>query len=189
LLQVPIYLCPVTTRRFSLASFEYSGSNQPLTASYAGNMGPKDPNSTTYQVDYTGTSHGGIALQGVLGMDTSYKIQSIKDGTSNTLLVGEISWDKANHYRAWSRGCWRQTNDWNCHSSKNVAYGLNAEWYKTSAYGGKGNYNDVSFGSQHTAGANFALCDGSVRFVHESTSPVILRNIASRNGGEVQVLD
>ncbi|MDR1270806.1 MAG: DUF1559 domain-containing protein, partial [Planctomycetaceae bacterium] len=44
------------------------------------------------------------------------------------------------------------------------------------------------FGSNHSGGANFALCDGSVRFVSETVSTVILMSIASRDGGESQSL-
>lgn len=46
-----------------------------------------------------------------------------------------------------------------------------------------------AFGSQHTGGANFALCDGSVRFVRESISLLNLRRLCVRNDGEVLSLD
>jgi prepilin-type N-terminal cleavage/methylation domain-containing protein/prepilin-type processing-associated H-X9-DG protein len=182
LLQVPIYLCPSTTNRFTLASFEYSGVNEPWTANYVGNMGPKDPAASSYQVDYTVNSHGGIAQQGVLGMDTAISFKHITDGSSNTFLVGEMSW-KSNGYRAWSRGCWKTSSDWNCHSCRNVTYALNAV-----TYNGSNNFNDVSFGSQHTGGANFAYCDASVHFVSVEVSLAVYRATASRNGNEPQVI-
>jgi prepilin-type processing-associated H-X9-DG protein len=49
-------------------------------------------------------------------------------------------------------------------------------------------YEDLRFstyGSQHSAGANFAFCDGSVRYLSDSTPLVILQQISTRNGGEV----
>lgn len=42
-----------------------------------------------------------------------------------------------------------------------------------------------AFGSQHSGGANFALCDGSVRFVRESVTLDTLRQLCVRNDGEV----
>jgi prepilin-type processing-associated H-X9-DG protein len=37
----------------------------------------------------------------------------------------------------------------------------------------------------HSGGANFALGDGSVRFIQQSIDMAIYRALASRNGGEV----
>jgi prepilin-type processing-associated H-X9-DG protein len=42
-----------------------------------------------------------------------------------------------------------------------------------------------AFGSSHPVGANFALADGSVRFVAQSTAVTTLRQLATRAGGEV----
>ena len=41
------------------------------------------------------------------------------------------------------------------------------------------------FGSNHTGGANFSLCDGSVRFVGETVDTKMLMSAASRDGGEI----
>ena len=42
-----------------------------------------------------------------------------------------------------------------------------------------------AFGSQHVGGAQFALCDGSARFISENVDSGILRAISTRTGGEV----
>ncbi len=42
-----------------------------------------------------------------------------------------------------------------------------------------------SFGSQHTGGAQFALADGSVRFISEDISTTTFRSLTTRRGGEV----
>ena len=43
----------------------------------------------------------------------------------------------------------------------------------------------IGFRSYHTGGANFALGDGSVRFIRDSIDGVTYRAMASRDGGEV----
>ncbi len=46
-----------------------------------------------------------------------------------------------------------------------------------------------AFGSQHTGGANFALSDGSVRFVRDSIPQAMLRLFCVRNDGQVVNVD
>jgi prepilin-type N-terminal cleavage/methylation domain-containing protein/prepilin-type processing-associated H-X9-DG protein len=41
------------------------------------------------------------------------------------------------------------------------------------------------FASRHTGGVQFAMCDGSVRFISESINPQMFANLASRNDGEM----
>lgn len=41
-----------------------------------------------------------------------------------------------------------------------------------------------AFGSNHPGGANFALADGSVRFIHDDVSQVTLRGLSTRSGAE-----
>lgn len=60
--------------------------------------------------------------------------------------------------------------------SKNVNYPIN---FKVALP-----WNDASFGSMHTGGAQFVRCDGSVHFVSETIDMAIYRAAASRDGGE-----
>ena len=46
----------------------------------------------------------------------------------------------------------------------------------------------TQFGSQHPGGVNFALCDGSVRFVSETIAMDVYLSAASRDGQETLVL-
>ena len=46
-----------------------------------------------------------------------------------------------------------------------------------------------SFGSQHPGGANFAMADGSVRFLKDTTAMPTLRALGTRAGGEVVSAD
>ena len=46
-----------------------------------------------------------------------------------------------------------------------------------------------AFGSQHTGGANFALADGSVRFVRDAIDAANYRRFCVRHDGEVLAMD
>ena len=152
------------------------------TTHYYGNGGPKDGTATQYTEDNTYPAQGGHATQGVLGFNTKVKLTDISDGTSNTFLVGEISWKDAAHYRAWGRGC-DVPSGAACGANKNLFTQLKVTKFTA------GNFNDVSYGSMHTGGCNFANADGSVKFVRDSTPLNVLWAMASRNGGEVLNLD
>jgi prepilin-type N-terminal cleavage/methylation domain-containing protein/prepilin-type processing-associated H-X9-DG protein len=119
---------------------------------------------------------------GIVTYLTAVKMTAITDGTSNTLMIGErppstdLGW-----------GWWAFTPFDTQMGTANT----------TQVYGGcpggqarfgPGNVNnpcDVAhFWSQHTGGANWALGDGSVRFLPYSASAITLP-MSTRSGGEV----
>jgi prepilin-type processing-associated H-X9-DG protein len=154
-------------------------------------MGPKGTNSNDglpYRASTNQTppisTHGGFALQGVLGVNTNVKLVEILDGTSNTFLVGEISFTDTSSnpgYRAWHRGCGGSNAAPTaavCGGCKNVFNSINVTRFNSS------NFNDISFGSNHSGGANFAMCDGSVRFLTDTVSLAVYTATASKDGDE-----
>ncbi len=147
------------------------------TNHYYGNMGPRGTNPTT-SVAYStvgSASHGVISRHGVLGPNTKVRFADVTDGTSNTLVVGEISRKDANCYRAWTRG-WDGSA---MGSAKNVVNPINA-----TPYNGSNNFNDVSFMSHHPGGVMFGRVDGSVTFVAQTVAMNVYLSFASRDGGE-----
>src|SRR5439155_1550479 len=130
---------------------------------YIGNAGPKR-STTDPTVDLPGAANGGLAKQGVLFRDSKVRLTDISDGTSNTFLVGELSFN-ANQlgFRIFIRGCNSDGGNPACAGSRNVTNPLNS-----FPYNGASGFNDGSFGSEHTGGANFLLSDGSGRFVNNS---------------------
>ena len=114
------------------------------------------------------------ALTGIFYTNSNVDISQIKDGTSNTILVGEIS---DLQYYGW--GC-TDTGNFNkgglwpgVHQLKfddmlsrdtHANHPLNRS---TPVVGDLCNDAD-GFGSYHTGGAHFLLADGSVRFLSES---------------------
>ena len=194
--RIDTFLCPSSKQDRNLydttTNPTTNATEYPYTMHYYGVMGPKgdipqfgSSSSTTtppqYRVDTTSApGFGDFALQGILGRDTKKAMRDVTDGTSNTFLLGEISWNNANCYRSWVRGCAGAA----AAPCKNVAFGINIQKYTTQA-----TFNDVSFGSQHPGGAQFAMADGSVMFVQESIDMGVYRATASCDGGEAKTVN
>ncbi len=154
---VPAFLCPSGTEE------KADDNTANYTTHYYGIMGPTGTNSTSgvaYNENTSG-SHGGFSREGLFQIYQSRKDRDIVDGTSNTLIVGEISWSdrngKATRYRAWTRG--GNLNDFMA-PAKNLAQQINADFTTL--------FNDMSFGSNHPGGAHFLLGDGGVQFLSEN---------------------
>jgi prepilin-type N-terminal cleavage/methylation domain-containing protein/prepilin-type processing-associated H-X9-DG protein len=156
----------------------------PYTTHYYGINGPRGTNAATGQAYavQSGATHEGVpvAVQGLFVRDRDVKLTDATDGTTNTFLIGEMSWFSGQfgtRYRSWLRG----GGDGFAVGCRNVTNALNAGLRSNLLVP----YNDVPLGSMHPGGANFALGDGSVRFVQESIDMALYRSLASRDGGEV----
>jgi len=159
------------------------------TTHYYGVLGPLGTipqfggtTSTPANYTYEGpTGYGNFSLEGTMGRGRCYALRDITDGTSNTFLLGELSWNDANIYRTLVRG----THDGTCACAKNVIYAINLIKYTTSDLT---TYNNTSFGSQHPGGCHFAMADASVRFVSETIDMDIYKATASRSSGEPKTI-
>jgi prepilin-type N-terminal cleavage/methylation domain-containing protein len=187
IMRVPVYFCPsgniLKIPPATDSSEEAAGGEPHYTTHYVGNAGPK--NGSLYQMDFTGGSNGGLAKQGVLFRDSAIKLTDILDGTSNTFMVGEMSSDaNAAGYRSWIRGCNSDGGNPACNSTRNVANALNS-----TPYNGSSNFNDVSFSSNHSGGAQFLLGDATARFVNNNISFAAYQAASTRNGNETVNID
>ena len=185
-----------------------------------GALGPIQGTSTYYHVADTMTAYsatmqgrevvvGPHADNGTIIINGRLNLGSITDGTSNTFLIGEISWNDFGGHYEWSRGTMGSGAGAVMVSAKGIAYdwpinfGKNKQTDDTLTrtfllpnsttkdkqdYPVKGQNTAGSsvggFGSNHPGGCHFALCDGSVHFVSETISSDNLLGLASRNVGD-----
>jgi prepilin-type N-terminal cleavage/methylation domain-containing protein/prepilin-type processing-associated H-X9-DG protein len=154
--------------------------------------GPRGYGSSNYvgcygnNNDFFGQAVGKFtAVTGVLFWNSAVKPKDITDGMSQTLLVGELSslqrhwkdgagfysggnWPGVGHYLKHDGLVFRDTHPNHPINSKLPDSHMN------TFSGGNGDHD--GFGSLHPGGAQFVLCDGSVRIldenIHSASSPL-----------------
>jgi prepilin-type N-terminal cleavage/methylation domain-containing protein len=185
--RIPIYFCPSSTeetdRRSGYAPEVYppGSSVRVYTAHYFGVLGPNGTNNylsppAAYKCNGLTETFGGYCSQGGFFYPSGVDIASVRDGSSNTLFVGEIAWPDMPYYRAYTRGYFNDSRGTLLLFAKNVQYPINSKNTTT--------WNNASFGSLHLGGAHFALMDGSVRFIAQYIEQNVYMALASRNGDE-----
>ena len=200
------FFCPsAQLRKAAHGSSKYPSSTgeQTYGSHYYGVAGPVglDFGGETYPA-MKASQCGDLATSGVLGRDTKVRVSEITDGTSNTLLLGEIAntWGAgAGHGSmyfgpanggdgaSWVRGVGFGTKDTGsaegtrCVSSvKSVQYGVNQPYNR---------FGWASFSSLHPGGANFARCDGSVVFVDDDVDIYVYKATASKDQDEPETIE
>jgi prepilin-type N-terminal cleavage/methylation domain-containing protein len=158
-----------------------------------------------------GGGSGGTSINGVIFPASDIHFGHVSDGTSNTIMFGEMSWD-VGPQAAWligsgsKDGTSREAQISSAHgvvfNAKNIRYAPNSG--KTSEPDGtmlagktedNGTSNtptgytsstDESLGSNHPGGCHVVMTDASGRFISDDIDVVaVLRPMASRNSGDV----
>ena len=121
-----------------------------------------------------------VDQNGVLFLNSSVRFEQIRDGSTNTIFIGEkldhpISLGWVSGTRETLRNTSsiedpsRHRNDWNQQQNNNNQ--------PQNGVGG--------FGSYHVGGAQFALGDGSVRFMSVNINPELFKHLGNRADGEI----
>jgi len=130
---------------------------------------------------------------GIFSPGTGIKLKDILDGTSKTVMVGEVPYGPNGtvnssgtliSYRGavWA-GVIAQSAESNVATHQTLR-GLLQSGAASTEYRPNGT-NSNAFGSHHAAGTTFALADGSVRLISNDLDSVVLNRIAARNDREV----
>jgi prepilin-type N-terminal cleavage/methylation domain-containing protein/prepilin-type processing-associated H-X9-DG protein len=173
---IPTLSCPSDpSPRTSTNLYQWSPINVAVT-NYKGvigtsNMGGGWPDAPMGLTDnHYNTQPTGMFFRNSYQLNLN--LNSVKDGTSNTLMMGE------------------DLPDQNWHSAAFYANGDYASSHAPLNFfptpPDPGNWPRViSFRSRHPNGANFALADGSVRFIQQSIDRLQYQQLCTRAGGEV----
>ncbi|PQO32395.1 DUF1559 domain-containing protein [Bremerella cremea] len=178
-MRMEAYLCPSSSSKAEKAD----DNTAHFTTHYYGIMGPTgtNPQSGTNYKENTNGSHGGFSQEGIFYFNERRTFADLLDGTSNTFMVGEISWAERNgnstRYRPWNRG--GQLNQFMA-PCKNVANPINSDYTAL--------FNDMSYGSNHPGGCQFVMGDASVHFVPEVVDYNIYLSTASTSGSETKTI-
>jgi prepilin-type processing-associated H-X9-DG protein len=144
-----------------------------------------------------GWTPGGGTLRGMFdyrGTQKPPSIASITDGTSNTIVVGEHIPSRAADSNFWfQNGGLAGTTvplNWNSDTFPADNPACFGQWQgPNTPLGCRFGAAAKGFASFHPGGGNFALCDGSVRFLKSSIAMPTYCALGSRNGGEVVSAD
>lgn len=188
---VETYVCPSD----GLPRYDDDGLAK---TNYCGNAGPRPvapDGSLAVMQSCAHASARGDRQSGILlashynNRNWTVRMADVRDGVSNTALLGEISDSRDVHatniasriFPVWPGG----NDDGECEGLASAgavirlmdaAYPLNCDRSLVES--------NLSFGSRHSAGANFALADASVRFIADSVDPAVYRALGTRDGAE-----
>lgn len=141
-----------------------------------------------------GPPNANTSPTGIFWRNSKVAIKDITDGTSNTLMVGERAWE-LNNPNGNNHACRAGTmfGEHITNEQSTISRGLGSTSGPINLpHGGCSR----TFSSRHVGGAQFTLCDGSVRFVSENidhnalttggTNAIdsLLERLASRNDGQ-----
>lgn len=113
---------------------------------------------------------------GLLFLNSAIRFGDIRDGASQTILLGEIKPSPTS--LGWASGT-RAT-------LRNTSGFQQGAWPDEVSVE-TGSLTVGGFGSLHAGGANFVIADGSVRFFSESVDPELFRQLGHRADGELPV--
>ena len=142
---------------------------------------------TGFSPTSSGTMRGFFDYRGTSAPPT---IASVTDGTSNSIIVGEMMPSRAADSNFWFQngGLAGMTVPlgWNSNTVDATSSGCSGNWQGASApLGCRFSAAAKGFVSLHPGGANFAFADGSVHFLKASINQATYCALGSRGGGEV----
>jgi prepilin-type N-terminal cleavage/methylation domain-containing protein/prepilin-type processing-associated H-X9-DG protein len=177
--KISTYLCPSDPNSGNLVEFTGAGTNGPNAkddVADANIAGVTDWEDWTCDGVWPKSLKSPLA-RGIMAERFGCRIKQITDGTSKTLIVGEVTGDLAEE---------RMNFPWATLNLSDTR-AINSE---LTLPGGENpaNLDDIrgrGFSSWHAGGCHFAYADGSVHFVSDEIAHQVLQSLTTRAGGEV----
>lgn len=167
--------------------------------------------------DDNGETRGGNAVNGIIYAFSKTRMKDITDGSSNSLLLGELSWnfspdgldiDGNGAVKGWYVGSGFQGNlsqanidgrmneedptsggGARLYNAMHILHPINSVGYSRELFLIPSRLHEASFGSLHPGGCHFALGDGSADFVSENIELEVLKLLACRYDGRIARLE
>ena len=187
LMDMPVFFCPSTGRE--------PGPDSPFPSNYVGVAGAGRNNQF---VDLEDSFCGDYFNDGLLYPESQTTTAHVKDGQSNTLMIGEQEF--LGNVEAWTDGAyWLQSPKRQVctTSTKNMRWPLNCSFDECGyprrnpsgvtppANATRLLDNDIRFASGHPGGVQFVFADGHVEMKLNEMDLDCLKHLATIRGGEV----
>jgi prepilin-type N-terminal cleavage/methylation domain-containing protein/prepilin-type processing-associated H-X9-DG protein len=157
-------------------------SGTATTFSFVGPASTLSPDLNVISNTYDWVSQSSSKLDGASFLRSQVTIAMIRDGTSNTYMVGE-KYLTPEHYSP------QTTADLDDGDDGPAYAGMGCDFYRTSGilpYQDQPQYtNAFTFGSAHGAGFNMAFCDGSVQTISYDVDAKVHKYLGNRDDGNV----
>jgi prepilin-type N-terminal cleavage/methylation domain-containing protein len=201
LTQVPYTRCPsdgTEGQDSNWAQTNYSGSlGSTVTPSANGACQPWSTPGVHYENPGGGSGHGNDTdhipgwggkrnISGMFGrLGINISMSDVKDGTSNTIMIGEILPMCHDHGGGW----WHYNGMGNAHASTSAPVNefntcIQSTRISNPACTPQNNWNySWGFRSSHPGGCQFVLVDGTVKFISEDVNYATYQSLGGRQDG------
>ncbi|MEX1039941.1 MAG: DUF1559 domain-containing protein [Pirellulaceae bacterium] len=176
---IDLYLCPSNAQTDTMVNPAMSSAYELMPRTDMGGVA----DSRDWRCNTSGTvgarprSDG----NGILFAVSKTGFKEIIDGTSNTLIVGEVTGD--HRTPSSSSEATFNSNSYALYDVFDTSTGINGPF--TVPGGATFAFRPQGFSSYHPGGAHFALADGSVRLFTETINQITLSGLTTRAGEEV----
>jgi prepilin-type N-terminal cleavage/methylation domain-containing protein len=198
--EIPYMFCPSSPlSQYALAGLPVPGNPGAPSPTYTAITGAID-HPTAQNKDSQTYPHYAIGIQSSGGILVAHKFltfKDIRDGATNTLLIGEQSdWCvasdgtrvncRSDYGHSFTMGAVPPANgDDRWFNTTTVRYGINQKSWNQTGVGNQYYACNRPIQSAHAGGAFVALGDGSVKFLSEGLALQILFNLSNRDDGNV----
>ncbi|HRF00474.1 MAG TPA: DUF1559 domain-containing protein [Pirellulaceae bacterium] len=198
-LQVPYAMCPSDPRDSVVGGFAQTSYCGNLGSTYKVSINPSCDTFVTFGTHYlpggqgeAGNTDDKTQINGMFSrMGMRLGMNDVTDGTSNTLMVGEVLMDCTDHTGGW----WLMNAGGNAHASTSAPLNLmttcarsqqeaiDRGYFRPDCWQ-KDNWNySWGFRSMHPSGSQFVFVDGSVHFISKTVNYNTYQYLGSRNDG------